>query len=64
MRTNIELDSAKVKEASKLTGIKTKRMLIDEALKALIKLHKRKSLLDLAGKIKFSADYDYKSHRN
>ncbi len=63
MRTNIELDAEKVREAASLSGIKTKRKLIDEALSAFIKLHKRKSLLDLAGKIKFSKGYDYKSMR-
>ena len=64
MRTNIELDSEKVKEAASLSGIKTKRKLIDAALTAFIKLHKRKSLLEIAGKITFAQGYDYKTHRN
>lgn len=64
MRTNIELDSEKVKKAIQITGIKTKRKLIDEALSALIKLHQRKSLIDLVGKIKFSDKYNHKTDRN
>ena len=63
MRTNIELDEELVKEASRLTGIKTKRALIDEALRVLIHVRKRRSLLELQGKIRFRDDYDYKAHR-
>ena len=63
VRTNIELDEKLVKEASRLTGIKTRRALIDEALRVLIHVRKRRSLLDLQGKIRFREDYDYKAHR-
>ena len=63
MRTTIELDDALMKEASRLTGIKTKRALIDEALRALIHARKRRSLLELRGKIRFHEGYDYKDRR-
>ena len=63
VRTNINLDEKLVREAARLTGIKTKRALVDEALRALIRLHERTSLLELQGKIRFRDDYDYKAHR-
>ncbi len=63
MRTNIVLDDDLVKEALELTGIKTKRELVHEAIKALIKKHRRKNLLDIRGRIEFDPDYDYKSLR-
>lgn len=63
MRTNIVLDSKLVEEASKLTGIKTKKDLINEALKVLIRQKSRKSLLDLFGKIEFADSYNYKKMR-
>lgn len=63
MRTNIELDETLVKEASRLTGIKTKRALVDEALRVLIRVRKRRSLLELQGKIRFRDDYDHKARR-
>jgi Arc/MetJ family transcription regulator len=63
MRTNIVLDDALVDEASRLTGIRTKRELVHEALRVLVQIHKRKSLLDLKGKIRFAPDYDYKKAR-
>ena len=63
MRTNIVLDDDLVEEASKLTGIKIKKELVAEALRTLIEVKKRKSLLDLAGKIEFDEEYDYKKSR-
>lgn len=63
MRTNIFLDDALVEEARRLTGIETKRELVHEALRALVEARKRKSLLDLRGKIRFADGYDHKALR-
>ncbi len=63
MRTNIVLDDALVKEASRLTGIKTRRALVHEALRVLIDLNKRQNLFELRGKIQFAPGYDYKASR-
>lgn len=63
MRTNINLDDDLVKEAFKYTGAKTKKELIHIALKELVETRKRLNLLDLAGKIKFTENYDYKALR-
>ncbi len=41
MRTNIVLDNALVEEARQLTGIKTKKDLVDEALRTLIRLRRQ-----------------------
>jgi len=63
MRTNIVLDDQLVEEARRLTGIKTKRELVHEALKLLVEIKKRLSLLDIAGKIEFADGYDHKKLR-
>ncbi|MBK6617224.1 MAG: hypothetical protein RI993_1282 [Pseudomonadota bacterium] len=63
MRTNIVLDETLVKEAITLTGIRTKRELIDVALRELIRSRRKKNMLDLAGKIQFADDYDHKQLR-
>ena len=63
MRTNINLDDDLLHEAFKYTGAKTKKELVHIALKELVETHRRSNLLDLAGKIKFVEDYDYKSLR-
>jgi Arc/MetJ family transcription regulator len=64
MRTNIVLDDALVEEAAKVTGIKTKRDLVHEGLRALIKLRKHKKLSVLRGKIRFASGYDHKKLRS
>ena len=64
MRTNVELDDDLVAEAFRLTNLRTKKELLNLALKELIRNKKKKNLLDLAGKIEFRDDYDYKSLRN
>jgi Arc/MetJ family transcription regulator len=63
MRTNIVLDDELVEEAARVTGITTKKDLVHEALRVLIATRKRKSLLDLEGKIQFAPGYDYKALR-
>jgi Arc/MetJ family transcription regulator len=64
MRTNIVLEDDLVEEASRLSGIKTKRELVNEALREFVATRKRRSLLDLEGKIRFAPGYDYKALRN
>lgn len=63
MRTNIVLDDELVREAQRLTGISTKRRLVEEALKVLITSRKRLSLLDIEGRIRFFDGYDHKALR-
>lgn len=63
MRTNIVLDDDLVEEAKRLTGIRTKRELVHEALKLLVTTKRRISLLGIAGKVEFAAGYDYKKLR-
>ena len=64
MRTNIVLDDNLVREAARLTGIRTKRSLVDEALRLLVKTKKRRSILALKGKIRFADGYDHKALRS
>jgi len=63
MRTNIVIDDELLSEALKLSKIKTKKELIDTALKEFILSRKRLNLRDLRGKINFSEDYNYKEMR-
>jgi Arc/MetJ family transcription regulator len=63
MRTNIVIDEKLLKEAFSVSAAKTKKDLIHEALRALISFKKRKDLTELAGKIDFSDDYNYKALR-
>jgi len=63
VRTNIVLDDEIVKTAFRYSKAKTKKELINEALKELITSRQRLDLRDLRGKIEFRSDYDYKKLR-
>lgn len=63
MRTNIVLDDELVEEAARLTGIGTKRELVHEALRVLIATRRRRSLLELKGKVRFAEGYDHRALR-
>lgn len=56
LRTNIELDEKLVNEAMKLTHMKTKKELVNYALKELVSKVKRKNLLDLEGKVEWEGN--------
>ena len=57
-RTNVELDEKLVREAMKLTGMETKKEIINYALSELVRKIKRKDILKLEGKIKWEGDLD------
>ena len=63
MRTNIVIDDDLLKEAFSLSRARTKKDLIHEALKELIRLRKRKDLTELAGSIEFYKGFDHKKLR-
>ena len=64
MRTNLVLDDALVAEAMRRTGAKTKREVVDRALRELVATHARRDLAELKGRIRFTASYDYKQARS
>ena len=63
MRTNIVLDDQLVSEAIRLSGISTKREVIDAALREFVGQRKRKDMRDLIGKVRFHPGYDHKALR-
>ena len=56
MRTNIELDDALVEQAQALSQIKTKKEVIQEALKNYVAWMKKKQLIGLKGEIKWEGN--------
>lgn len=63
MRTNIDIDDKLLEQAFSVSKLRTKKELIHEALKAFIRLKRRKDLTELAGFIEFHKDYDHKKLR-
>jgi Arc/MetJ family transcription regulator len=53
MRTTVDLDEELLKRARALTGIKTKRKVIHEALRVLIQLHQQEDVRSLCGKLRW-----------
>ncbi len=56
MRTNVVLDEALIERARQLTGIKTKREVIQEALRTLIQLREQEQVRQLRGKLHWEGD--------
>jgi Arc/MetJ family transcription regulator len=63
MRTNVVLDSALVTEAFKYAGVKTKKDLLDLALREYVKQHQRADVRELRGKGMLDPSYDYRAAR-
>jgi Arc/MetJ family transcription regulator len=63
VRTNIVLDDELVEEAFRYSDAKTKRELVDRALREFVERRKRKDVRELRGKISFRPGYDYKALR-
>jgi Arc/MetJ family transcription regulator len=57
------LDDELVEEAFRHTDAKTKRELVDVALREFVENHKRKDIRELRGRISFHPGYDYKKLR-
>jgi Arc/MetJ family transcription regulator len=55
-RTNIVLDEELVTECRKLTGIRTRRALVDYALQELRRHRRQRRLLELKGAIRWEGD--------
>jgi Arc/MetJ family transcription regulator len=58
MRTNIEIDDDLMREARRLTGLKTKREAVDLALRELVARHRRLGILELRGRVQWAGDLE------
>lgn len=58
MRTNVNLDDELIRKAQELTGLKTKKAVVHEALKTLIRVQEQGRVRALRGKLKWTGDLD------
>ena len=58
MRTNIVIDEKLIGQAKRLTGLKTKRAVVEEALRTLIQLKEQSQVRDLRGQLRWEGDLD------
>jgi len=58
MRTNIVIDDKLIEEGLEYTSFKTKKELVNYALKELVDRIKRKAILELEGKLHWEGDLE------
>ena len=63
MQITFNLDEALLEEALQLTKFTTQEELMNLALQELVRSRRKKNLLDLAGQIQFTEDFDHKAMR-
>jgi Transcription regulator of the Arc/MetJ class len=63
MRTNIMIDDKIMQTAMEISGIRTKKGVVEQAMREFVARRTRKDLSELRGKIRFADDYDYAEHR-
>jgi len=58
MRTNIVIDDKLMKDALRMTGLKTKRDVVELGLRTLVRLTKQTEIKALRGKLHWEGDLD------
>jgi len=58
VRTNIEIDEQLIARAMELTGLRTKRAVVDAALRELVEYRSRQQLRQAFGKLPWEGDLD------
>lgn len=58
MRTNIVLDDELMAEAQQLSGLPTKKAIVEEALQLMIRHYKQMQVRKLRGKLTWKGDLD------
>jgi Arc/MetJ family transcription regulator len=58
MRTNIEIDDELIQEALRVSGLKTKRAVVEAGLRMLLRLKRQEDILVLVGKVHWEGNLD------
>lgn len=58
MRTNIVIDEKLIAAAQRATGIQTKRAVVEEGLRMLVRLHRQSAVKAWRGKLRWEGDLD------
>jgi Arc/MetJ family transcription regulator len=64
MPTNLSIDDGLLDTALKISGLKTKRDTVNQALKEFIQRREAEDLIEMFGSIEYEKQYDYKKLRN
>ena len=58
MRTNIVIDDGLMRSAMRATGLKTKKAVVEEGLKLLVRLRRQQVIRKWRGKLRWEGDLD------
>jgi len=58
MRTNIEIDDELIQQALRVSGLKTKRAVVEAGLRLLLRLKRQEDILRLVGKVHWEGNLD------
>ncbi len=58
MRTNIVIDDQLITDVQKITGIKTKKGVVEEGLKLLLRLKRQQVVRNRRGKLKWTGNLE------
>ncbi len=58
MRTNIEIDDKLIEEARRITGLSTKKAIVERALVELVRREREREVLKYFGKLPWEGDLD------
>ncbi len=64
MATNLDIDPELLERALRVSGEKTKKAAVTRALREFIARRQQRKILELFGKLRWNADYDYKAERS
>jgi len=63
VRTNIEIDDELLREALRVSGLKTKRAVVEAGLRMLLRLKRQEDILSLVGKVHWEGSLDESRQR-
>ncbi len=58
MRTNIVIDDGLMRSAMRATGLKTKKAVVEEGLKLLVRMKRQQAIRKWRGKLRWEGDLD------
>jgi len=64
MATNLAIDPQLIERALELSGKRTKKAAVTEALREYVARRAQNQMAELFGSLEWDADYDYKSDRS
>lgn len=63
MGTNLAIDDSLLEQAREVSGLRTKKAVVTQALVEYIQKRQQLKVLDLFGTVQYEPAYDYKSQR-